>query len=285
MLARTLDLLHVARNASPRHGVLAFNVIGLEHAAAIVEGAELERSPAILQISQNTVRHWGGAIGPLASACRELATGASVPIAIHLDHATEEDLCDAAVRSGVSSVMFDASAESWEENVRQTACMATWAHARGIGIEGEIGIVGGKDGVRTTADGFTDPDEAAAFVAATGVDALAVAVGTEHGMVEQVAALDLDRISALFAAVDVPLVLHGSSGVPAEVLREAVQRGITKVNVATQLNVAYTRTVRAVLAGDPTLTDPRKYTTPARAAIVDVVRGACRLVGSSGMAH
>jgi fructose-bisphosphate aldolase class II len=284
MLAPTQALLDAAMRATPRHGVLAFNVIGLEHAEAIVEGAEAERAPVILQVSQNAVRYRRGAIEPIAAACREIARAASVPVALHLDHATTHDLCLRAAEHGFSSIMFDASATSLERNIELTAREAVWAHGRGLTIEGELGVVGGKDGAVTTREGMTDPDDAAVYVAATMVDALAVSVGTEHGMTERRAALDLNRIDALRAAVDVPLVLHGSSGVPAELLAEAVRRGITKVNMATQLNVAFTGEIRAYLDRHPAAVDPRAYGEAGRSAMVRVVRENLRLVGSAGRA-
>jgi fructose-bisphosphate aldolase class II len=285
MLVHTLDLLHAAMRSTPRYGVLAFNVIGLEHAEAIIEGAEAEASPVILQISQNAIRYRNGAIEPIAAACREMAKNARVPVALHLDHATTHDLCMRAQACGFNSFMFDASALPWEENLALTTSEADWAHEQDLSLEGELGIVGGKDGAVTSLEGMTDPDAAAAYVAATGVDALAVAVGTEHGMTEQVASLDLDRIAALHAAVDIPLVLHGSSGVPADMLREAVRRGITKVNVATQLNAAFTGAIRTYLEEHADVTDPRAYGQVGRAAIVDVVRAYMQMVGSSGRAH
>ncbi len=283
MLARTQDLLDAAMRAMPRYGVLAFNVIGLEHAEAIVEGAEAERAPVILQISQNAVRYRRGAIEPIAAACREIAHAARVPVSLHLDHATTHDFCLRAAEAGISSIMFDASISSHERNVELTAQEVVWAHGKGLTMEGEIGIVGGKEGAVTTLEGMTDPRDAASYVAATMVDALAVAVGTEHGMIERRAVLDLARIDALFAAVDVPLVLHGSSGVAAEVLVEAVRRGISKVNMATQLNVAFTGAIRAHLDRHPEKIDPRTYGDAGREAMVNVVRDACRAVGSAGM--
>jgi fructose-bisphosphate aldolase class II len=284
MLTRTQDLLEAARRAAPPYGVPAFNVIGLEHAEAIVAGAEAERAPVILQISQNAIRYRLGAIEPLAAACRELAAAAAVPIALHLDHATTHQLCLRAAEAGFSSIMFDASTASHERNIALTADEVAWAHGRGLSVEGELGVVGGKAGVVSTADGMTDPGEAAAYVAATGVDALAVAVGTEHGMTQRRARLDLDRIAAIRAAVDVPLVLHGSSGVPADTLVEAVRRGITKVNLATQLNQAFTGAIRAYLRDYPEVTDPRSYGETGRAAMLEVVRANLRLVGAAGRA-
>ena len=166
--------------------------------------------------------------------------------------------------------MFDASKLDYDANVAATRAAAEWAHQRGIFLEAELGEVGGKDGAH--APGVrTDPAEAAAFVAATGVDALAVAVGSSHAMSERTASLDFDLIARLRSAVPVPLVLHGSSGVADDELRKAVGAGITKINVGTMLNVQFTEAVRAYLASDDTVTDPRKYFVPARTAIADAV--------------
>lgn len=284
MIARTQELLLTAMRADPPYGVVAFNVIGLEHAEAIVAGAEVERAPVILQVSQNAVRYRQGRIEPLAAACRELARAARVPVALHLDHATTHGLCVRAADAGVSSIMFDASTDEHDRNIARTAAEAAWAHANGVSIEGELGVVGGKEGIVSMAETMTDPEEAVRYVAATGIDALAIAVGTEHGMTERRASLDLERIAAIRARVDVPLVLHGSSGVPAEVLAAAVRCGITKVNMATQLNAAFTGAVRAYLEAHPDATDPRRYGEPGRAAIADVVRETLRLVGATGQA-
>jgi fructose-bisphosphate aldolase class II len=283
MLRRTQHLLDQAMRHDPPYGVLALNVIGLEHAEAIVAAAEAEQSPVILQISQNAIR-FRGAVEPLGRACHELAQAATVPIALHLDHATTNDLCERAAKLGFSSIMFDASAASETENIRLTAQKVAWTHQHNITLEGELGIVGGKDGVVTSSQGLTDPDAARHYVDATGIDALAVAIGTEHGMTQRRAALDLDRLDRIRRAVDLPLVLHGSSGVPDEMLAEAVRRGITKVNLATQLNSAYTAAVRECLAQDRTVVDPRIYGAAGRTAMMELVRDRCRLVGSSGHA-
>lgn len=284
MLAPTQDLLRAAMTSRPRYGVLALNVIGLEHAEAIVQGAEAERAPVILQVSENAIRYRMGALEPIVAACRELAVASSVPVALHLDHATTHDLCVRAAEAGMSSIMFDASAASDQRNTKLTAIEARWAHGAGLSIEGELGIVGGKGGLVTAPGGLTDPPAAIAYVAATGVDALAVAVGSEHGMTQRLDLLDLDRIDALREAVDVPLVLHGSSGISDHMLAEAVRRGITKVNLATQLNMAFTAAIRQYLDDHETVTDPRRYGEVGRAAIVEIVRDKCRLTGAAGRA-
>ena len=249
-------------------GVAAFNVITLEHAEAITAAAERTGLSVVLQISENAVKFHGGRVEPIVAAATAVARGASVPVALHLDHVEDEALLRAGVDAGVSSVMFDASKLSYEDNVAATARITAWAHSQGVWVEAELGEVGGKDGAH--APGVrTDPAEATAFTAATGVDALAVAVGSSHAMTERTASLDLDLVTRLRDAVTVPLVLHGSSGVPDEDLRRAVAAGMVKVNIGTALNIAFTGAVREHLAGDPRVVDPRRYLRPARDAMTD----------------
>jgi fructose-bisphosphate aldolase class II len=188
---------------------------------------------------------------------------------VHLDHVDEVDLLHATADAGASSVMFDASTFEYDRNVAATRAATEWAHREGLHMEAELGEVGGKDGAH--APGVrTDPSEAARFVAATGVDALAVAVGSSHAMAERSALLDFELIAKLRDAVAVPLVLHGSSGVPDDDLRRAVQAGMTKINVGTILNVVFTAAIRERLT-DTGIVDPRKYLKPARQAIADTV--------------
>jgi len=257
------DLVTAARREG--RGIGAFNVIQLEHAEAIVAGAEQVGLPVVLQLSQNTA-DYHGALAPVALAVLEVARTATVPTVVHLDHATRPDLVREAVALGIPSVMVDASTLPHDENVRTTAALTTHCHEHGVWVEAELGEIGGKDGAH--APGVrTDPDEAAAFVGATGVDALAVAVGSSHAMTTRDARLDDDLITRLAAAVPVPLVLHGSSGVPDDGLASAVRHGMVKVNVATHLNAVMTRAVRDALDADPALVDPRRYLGPGRAAV------------------
>jgi len=255
-----------------RGAVMAFNVISLEHAEGIVAGLERSGAPGILQISENAVRYHGGRLAPIVAACREVAASASTSVSIHLDHVQDEDLARGGISDawslGISSIMFDAAHLDYDENVSTTAAIAARAHRTSLWVEAELGEIGGKDGAH--APGVrTDPGEAAAFVAATGVDGLAVAVGSSHAMTSATAQLDLDLIARLAHAVPVPLVLHGSSGVPSDALREAVERGIRKINVGTALNVGYTHRVRESLAADARLTDPRRYLASARDAVTE----------------
>ncbi|MFZ4151625.1 class II fructose-bisphosphate aldolase [Streptomyces pseudogriseolus] len=250
-------------------GVGAFNVVQLEHAEAIVSGAEAADRPVILQISENTVRYHGG-LEPIGLATLAVARAARVPVAVHLDHAQSADLVHEAVRLGFCSVMFDAATLPYKQNLRATREIAEYCHARDVWVEAELGEVGGKDGAH--APGVrTDPAEARDFVAATGVDALAVAVGSSHAMTTRDAVLDFALIAALRDAVAVPLVLHGSSGVADAELVRAVAAGMTKVNVSTHLNQQFTRAARTYLDAHPSAVDPRRYLGPARDAVADAV--------------
>jgi fructose-bisphosphate aldolase, class II len=276
--AGTGELIGPARAAG--RGLGAFNIIGLEHAEAIVTGAEAAGVPVVLQISQNCVA-FHGRLEPLALAALAIARAAAVPVAVHLDHATDEDLVRQAAAAGIGSVMFDASTLAYEANVRATAAVAGWCQERGIWVESEIGEIGGKDGVHA-AGARTRPDEAAAYAAATGVDALAVAVGSSHAMLTRDAVLDLDLIGAIRRAVPVPLVLHGSSGVADDLLAAAVRAGMTKINIATQLNQAYTGAIRGALAADPALVDPRRYASAGRDAVSAEVTRLLTILDSAG---
>ncbi|MEE1771630.1 class II fructose-bisphosphate aldolase [Streptomyces sp. JV185] len=273
-LVSTGELVSAAQ--AQGRGIAAFNVITLEHAEAIAAGAERAGAPAILQISENAVKFHGGRLGAIAAAAAAVARASSAPLALHLDHVESVELLHQAHTEGFGSVMFDASKLSYEENVRVTAEAVAWGHERGIWIEAELGKVGGKEGeapLDAHAPGVrTDPAEAAAYVRDTGVDALAVAVGSSHAMTERTAALDHELIGRLRAAVPVPLVLHGSSGVPDEEIRRAVAAsGMVKINVGTALNTAFTGAVRAYLAENTTGVDPRKYIAPGREAMAATV--------------
>ncbi|GAB7066028.1 class II fructose-bisphosphate aldolase [Mycobacterium hodleri] len=269
-LVTTAELLRAAvANGS---GVAAFNVVTLEHGEGIVAGAQHAAAPVILQVSENTVA-FHGSLRPISAALAALAADAAVPVGLHLDHVEAPHLWEQAAAAGYSSVMVDGGALPYDRNVAVTAEATSLLHGRGLAVEAELGYVGGKDTQVSNAHApgvRTDPRQAAEFVGATGVDALAVAVGSSHAMTTRTAELDLDLIAALRDSLTVPLVLHGSSGVPDDALRAAVRAGIVKVNVGTALNVAYTGAVRAALAADDAV-DPRKALRSARAAIGDAV--------------
>ncbi|GLV76183.1 class II fructose-bisphosphate aldolase [Streptomyces hygroscopicus] len=265
----------VSKAAAAGRAVAAFNVITLEHAEAVTAGAEAAGTPVILQISENAVRFHGGRVEPIARAAAEVGRGCGVDVALHLDHVTDMRLLRTAADAGFSSAMFDAGAQPYAENLAATRAAAQWAHGAGLWLEAELGYVGGKPDAPASAHAAgvrTDPEEAARYVADTGVDALAVAVGSSHAMTERSASLDHALIERLREAVPVPLVLHGSSGVGDEELRRAVRAGIVKINIGTALNIAFTGTVREALAERPDLTDPRPYLARGREAITEAVR-------------
>ncbi len=274
--ARMSEIAGPARAAG--RGVGAFNVIGIEHAEAIVAGAEAAGAPVVLAISQNCVVYHG-ALAPLGQACAAIARAAAVPVVLHLDHATSEELVAEAAGAGFGSVMYDASVLPYAGNVRATARIARWCHDRGIWAEAELGEIGGKNGVHSPL-ARTDPAEAAAYVAATGVDALAVAVGSSHAMLTRDAVLDIGLIASIHRAVSVPLVLHGSSGVPDQGLAAAIGAGMTKINIATQLNKVFTAAIRDRLAADTRLVDPRRYVSAGRDAIAAEVTRLLRVIGA-----
>ncbi|MET7272557.1 MULTISPECIES: class II fructose-bisphosphate aldolase [Streptomyces] len=279
-LATTGDL--IARAAGVRSAVAAFNVITLEHIEAVVAGAESVGAPVVLQVSENAVKFRYGRLLPLARAAVAAAEAAAVPVALHLDHVQSDALLRQAPDAGFGSVMYDASRLPYTENLAATRAAADWAHAQGLWIEAELGEVGGKNGeapLDAHAPGArTDPAEARAFVADSAVDALAVAVGSSHAMTTRTAALDHDLLKELSGTLDVPLVLHGSSGVPDGELAAAVAGGIAKVNVGTALNIAMTSAIREYLASHPDAVDSRRYLTVGREAMVRTVAALTRVV-------
>ncbi|QUW83841.1 class II fructose-bisphosphate aldolase family protein [Streptomyces mirabilis] len=281
-LAATGDLVTAAAGA--RTAVAAFNIITLEHVEAVIAGAESVAAPVVLQVSENAVKFRYGRLLPLARAAAAAAERASVPVALHLDHVESDELLRQAAAAGFSSVMYDAARLPYEENLAATRAAADWAHAQGLWIEAELGAVGGKNGeppLDAHAPGArTDPAEARAFVADSGVDALAVAIGSSHAMTTRTAALDHDRLKRLTAALGVPLVLHGSSGVPDDELTAVVAGGIAKVNVGTALNIAMTGAIREFLAAHPEAVDSRKYLSVGREAMAGTVARLIRVLSA-----
>ena len=265
----------VAEATAARTAVAAFNVITLEHVEAVVAGAEAADAPVILQVSENAVRYRYGRLLPLARAAAATAEAARVPVALHLDHVQSDELLRQAVDAGFSSVMYDAARLPFDENLAATRAAADWGHANGLWVEAELGEVGGKDGAAPLdahAPGArTDPGEARAYVSDSGVDALAVAIGSSHAMTTRTASLDHELLKQLSEGLDVPLVLHGSSGVSDDELTAAVRGGIAKVNVGTALNIAITAAIREFLAAHPDAVDSRKYLTVGREAMARTV--------------
>jgi fructose-bisphosphate aldolase class II len=263
-----LDEAHAAGR-----GVGAFNVVHLETAEALAGAAEAAGVPVILQLSENCIRYHG-ALDPIALATLAIADASTARVAVHLDHAEDPGLALRAIDRGFGSVMYDGAKLDFADNVATTRRVVEHADSAGVLVEAELGEIGGKDGAH--APGVrTDPDEAARFVAETGIGALAVAVGSSHAMTERTAAIDLDLIARLVGAVRVPLVLHGSSGVPDETIVRGIRAGLTKINVSTHLNAAFTGAIREHLSRHPAAVDSRPYVAAGRDA---VQREAARLL-------
>lgn len=192
---------------------------------------------------------------------------------MHLDHGSSYELAMQAYRTGYTSIMIDGSHGGWEENIAVSKAVADACHPSGIPVEAELGKVGGKEDDLEAGEGnpYTDPDEAARFAELTNVDSLAVAIGTAHGVYKGIPKLDVERLSEIRKAVSIPLVLHGTSGVPDETVQECIRRGICKVNYATDLRIAFTKGVRLVFEADPDIIDPKKYNTAGREQVKQYV--------------
>ncbi len=269
----TKELL--ADAVSHRYAVGAFNCENLEMAMAIVAAGEACRAPLIIQTTPSTVNY--ASVGLFAAMVRELAENAKIPVALHLDHGSSYELCEAALDAGYSSVMIDGSKESLEDNIALTKRVVSLASEKGIPVEAELGTVGGKeDSTFSSGTAYTDPDDALRFVRETGCSSLAVGIGTAHGVYKGTPVLDTGRLSLIkdklvSAGRDLPLVLHGASGLSEEAIRECIARGIAKVNFATELRQAYTEGVKEYLLSDPDCFDPKKYGRTAMKKVQEAV--------------
>ncbi|NLP18810.1 MAG: class II fructose-bisphosphate aldolase family protein [Firmicutes bacterium] len=283
-LVTSKDLLE--RAAREGYAVGAFNANNMEMVQAIVETAEEEKAPVIVQISQGAINYAGADY--FAALVKIAAQKALVPVVLHLDHGMDLRINVQCLRAGFSSLMFDGSRLPFAENVAITRQVVELAHMVGVPVEGEIGKVPTTGGEAVPYEElrqfFTKPEEAVEFFQASGVDSLAVSVGSAHKMKVQEAILDIERIAAIREAVQIPLVLHGASGVKDDQIPAAVKAGIAKINVATELGKVYTAEIKRAFAADPDEVDLRKYTAPARAAVKEVVREKIRLFGSQGKA-
>ena len=262
------------------YAVGAFNAENLEMVQAILAAAEAENAPVIIQTTPGTLKYAGPKC--FAGLVSRLARDAKVPAALHLDHGNSYELAETCAREGYTSLMIDGSRLPYGENVALTRRVV--AMASGLPVEAELGTVGGKEDGMEARPQYTDPDEAADFAARTGISSFAVAIGTAHGVYKGEPKLDLDRLSAVRAKVDVPLVLHGTSGVPEDQVRECIRRGICKVNYATDLRIAFTAGVKKAIAEQPDAFDPKKYLAEGRWAVQERVQELIRLLGSSGKA-
>ena len=262
-----------------------FNMNNMEFAQAIVEAAIEEKSPFIYGVSEGALKYMG--IEFTVALAEAAAKKSGLPIALHLDHGSSFEIAMKCIRAGFTSVMFDGSHYPFEENIRLTKEIVKAAHAMGVSVEGELGTIGGVEddiSVDEAEARLANPEEAIRFYEETGVDCLAIAVGTAHGMYKGEPKIRFDIIEKVAKAIPVPIVLHGGSGVPDESIRKAIQCGVGKINVNTENQIACTDAIREVLNNDAKVYDPRKYLTPARNAMKEVVRSKIRLFGSNNQA-
>ena len=265
------------------YAIGAFNAENMEMVQAIIAAAEELRAPVIVQTTPGTLKYASPAMfhAMVAAAASE----ATVPVVMHLDHGSSYELAMKAFRAGYTSVMIDGSHHVFEENIEITKEVVRACHAAGIPVDAELGKVGGKeDDLDGGSGGYTVPEEALDFVQRTGVTSLAVAIGTAHGVYKGVPKLDIERLKAIRKLVEIPLVLHGASGLSDQAVRDCIAEGICKVNFATELRIAYTDAVRAFLAADPKAFDPKKYGAPGREAVKRLVMERMRVCGCDGKA-
>jgi fructose-bisphosphate aldolase class II len=305
MLVTNKDLMVPARKKG--YAIGAFNVQNLESMSAIAEAATEEKSPVIMQITPSVIKYAG--LAYISNLVKTAAQLAPVPIAMHLDHGDSFETAVKCIDAGFTSVMIDGSFLSFDENVAVTKRVVSVAHPKGVSVEAELGKLAGVE-ERSVAEKdaiLTDPEAAVEFVKKTGVDTLAVAIGTSHGAYKfkSEAKLDLERLKMISEKVSIPLVLHGASSVPQEIVekankygaelsgakgipedqyRKAISLGIAKINIDTDLRLAFTAAVREALTNSPKNFDPRKILGPAKDAMKEVAKGKMRLFGSSGKA-
>jgi tagatose 1,6-diphosphate aldolase GatY/KbaY len=280
-LVNTLEMMKYAQKN--KIAIPAFNIHNLETIQAVVEGAAEENSPVIIQTTPGTVKYAG--LEYIAEICKVAADKYDVPIALHVDHCPSYELIVRCVQAGYSSVMIDGAELPYDENVALVSKVVELCHNANISVEGEIGRLGGVEddmSVDEADAALTIPSEAKQFVEDTGIDSLAIAIGTAHGMYKGVPKLDFPRLTSIEEVVDQPLVLHGASGLQDEQVKEAVKRGICKVNIATELKNPLAATIKTILTENPEQNDPRKYIGVAREEVKKVVINKIRLCGANG---
>lgn len=262
----------------------AFNAENMEMVKAIIAAAEEMHAPVMIQTTPSTIRYTGADM--MAAMVRAEALKVSVPVCLHLDHGSSSELAQQCIQAGYSSIMIDGSKLAFEENIAFTKQAADIARAAGIPCEAELGRVGGKeDDTESAGDVYTDPQEAREFALRTGITSLAVGIGTAHGFYQGDPVLDVERLSEIRAAVDVPLVLHGASGLSDNQVRECVNRGICKVNFATELRNAYSRAVQEYFLQKPGVIDPKEYGRAAMEAVKELVKSRMMVCGCTGKAE
>ena len=280
-LVTTKDILKKAQEG--KYAVGAFNVENMEMVMAVISAAEEMNSPVIMQTTPSTVKYAG--LDYFLANAKVAASRAKVPVVMHLDHGSSFELASEAFRAGYTSIMIDGSHSSFEDNIKISKAVVDMCKSSGIAVEAELGKVGGKEDDLDGGDGgFTDPKEAKLFVEKTGVDSLAVAIGTAHGLYKGEPKLDLDRLSQIKEVVSIPLVLHGGSGIPDSKVQESIKRGICKVNYATELRKAFTKGVTKYLEENKDTIDPKKYNKSGMEEVKQFVKEKIKVCGCENRA-
>ncbi|GGG12419.1 fructose-bisphosphate aldolase [Lysinibacillus alkalisoli] len=274
------DMLIKAKDEG--YAVGQFNINNLEFTQAILQAAQEENSPVILGVSEGAGKYMGGfiAVTHMVKGLIE-SYNITVPVAIHLDHGSSFDKCKEAIDAGFTSVMIDASHHSFEENIKITSEVVAYAHKNGISVEAELGTVGGEEDGVTGGIIYADPEECRKMVEQTAIDCLAPALGSVHGPYKGEPNLGFKEMEEISKLADLPLVLHGGTGIPTKDIQRSISLGTAKINVNTENQIAATKVIREVLANDTKVYDPRKYLAPAREAIKTTVIGKMREFGSS----
>ena len=277
-LVTTKSILKKAQEG--KYAIGAFNVENMEMVMAVISAAEEMNAPVIMQTTPSTVKY--ASLDYFLANARVAASRAKVPVVMHLDHGSSFELAAQAFRAGYTSIMIDGSHSSFEENIKISKAVVDMCKPAGIAVEAELGKVGGKEDDLDGGEGsaHTDPQEAKEFVEKTGVSSLAIAIGTAHGLYKGEPKIDLDRLSEIKKVVSIPLVLHGGSGIPDEIIKESIRRGISKVNYATELRIAYSNGVKKVLKEDPEVIDPKKYGVAGRQSVKEFVKEKIAVCGS-----
>jgi len=277
MLVSSKEMLNKARQNN--YAITAFNIHNLETLKATVEAAKEERAPLILQTTPGTCEYAG--IDYLVAMAHTASNKADIPIALHLDHGNSLDLAIKCIDAGYTSVMIDGSMLPFNENVSLVKQVVEYAHKKQVQVEAELGHISGvEENISSSHEVLTDPKEAAEFVNRTGVDSLAIAVGTAHGVYKGKPEIHFDIIQNIRQLVNVPLVLHGCSGVPEEDVKQAIKCGICKINIATDIKIAFADELKKFFVSQPDETDPRKYFKPAIKAVKDVVKSKIHMAES-----
>ena len=281
-LVTTKELFKKAQEGN--YAIGAFNVENMEMIMAVISAAEEMNSPVIMQTTPSTVSYAG--LDYFVQNVKVAARRAKVPVVMHLDHGSSFELASEAFRAGYTSIMIDGSHEDFETNIKISKAVADMCRACNISVEAELGKVGGKEDDLDGGDGdqYTDPLQAKEFVERTGVDSLAIAIGTAHGMYKGEPKLDLDRLSEIKELVSIPLVLHGGSGIPDSKVQESIRRGICKVNYATELRIAYTNGINKYLSENPDTIDPKKYNKAGFEEVKKFVKEKMRVCGCENKA-